>query len=209
MREPNAQRLRDFMPAEGTAELFEEEPERRSLSNDQVLQILRESLERIWPQSEPFIRQQLGRDYTSYDFFEKIGRRLDKKQAVLAEASESEIDRVVREFLRDAVRDERRAVCRREEHLVRQEAAREIVDPRSLSFEAKVTEEPELTVLLAKLPPDLGAFASRLKELTHEELSMPRKDLAKLLGYRRNTLDQNLRRLRQRLAKFVRHNGVG
>jgi hypothetical protein len=197
------------MPAEGTAELFEEEPERRSLSNDQVLQILRESLERIWPQSEPFVRQQLGRDYTSYDFFEKIGRRLERKPAVLAKASESEIDRVVREFLRDAVHDERRAVGRREEHLVRQDAAREMVDPRSLSFETKVTEEPELTVLLAKLPPDLGALANRLKELTHEELSMPRKDLAKLLGYRRNTLDQNLRRLRQRLAKFVRHNGVG
>ncbi|MGA8594049.1 MAG: hypothetical protein WB676_04835 [Bryobacteraceae bacterium] len=195
------------MPAEGTAELFEEEPDRRSLSNGQVLQILSESLERIWPQSEPFVRQQLGRDYTSYDFFEKIARRLEKKQGGLAEASESEIDRLVREFLRDAVRDERRAVCRREEHLVRQDAAREIVDPRSLPFETKVAEE--LTVLLAKLPPDLGAFASRLKELTQEELSMPRKDLAKLLGYRRNTLDQNLRRLRQRLAKLVRHNGVG
>jgi CRP-like cAMP-binding protein len=84
-----------------------------------------------------------------------------------------------------------------------------MADPRSLSFETAVTEEPELAVLLAKLPPELGTFASRLKDLTYEELSMPRKDLAKVLGYRRNTLDQNLRRLRQRLAKFVRHNGVG
>jgi CRP-like cAMP-binding protein len=197
------------MPAEGTAELFEEEPDRRSLSSDQVSQILRESLERIWPQSEAFVRQQLGRDYTSYDFFEKIGRRLEKKQAILANASDSEIDRTVRELLRDAVREERQAVCRREEHFVRQEAARELADPRSLSFDTAVTEEPELAVLLAKLPPDLGTFASRLKDLTYEELSMPRKDLAKVLGYRRNTLDQNLRRLRQRLAKFVRHNGVG
>ena len=160
--------------------------------------VVRQSLERIWPESERFVRQILGRDYTTFDFLEKIEKRFISKGEGLTETWL--IDRLVSQVLRDVVHDERRAISRREARLVR-DVPEDIPDPRQ-KFEEE-SASADLAAQIAQLPPDLCSFAAKLRGLKEEELGMERKELAKILGYRRNTLNQSIRRLRERLAKIA------
>jgi hypothetical protein len=146
-----------------------------------------------------YASRHLGPGVSPFDFFESLGRRLAGR--LENGCSDAELEKSVKINVRYLVKQQKRENARKANQAVPLAEAGELPDPRSGGME-QVFQRREADELLKHFDEEVAGWIAKLYGFGCEEL--PRVQLAKKLGIRRNTLDARLarefRKLRAKLA---------
>ena len=162
--------------------------------------LLRESIQRLHLWIEKYVRDRLGEYVSGYDFRDRLfGRLVDRIDKSM---EPDEVDNHTKQMLKWLVHEDQRAAFRRSQVVVADQRIERLPDPNSLKFSEQLDIESQMRVLLDRIPPELRPVIDDLYGL-HGERVKSRKEVAKQLGWKRNTLDQKLRRLYLDLRRFL------
>ena len=147
-----------------------------------------------------YASRHLGPGVSPFDFFEPLGRRLAGR--LENGCSDAELEKSVKINVRYLVKEQKRETARKTNQAVPIAEAGDPPDPR-LGVIEQVLRQEEADELLKHFDDDVAGWIAKLYGFDCEEV--PRVQLAKELGIRRNTLDARLarefRKLRAKLAK--------
>jgi hypothetical protein len=161
---------------------------------------LRESIQRLHFWIEKYARDRLGECVSAYDFRDRLFSRLVDR--IEKGMEPDEIDDHTKQMMKWLVHEDQRTAFRRSQVVVADQRIEHLPDPNSLKFSEQLDIESQMRVLLDRIPPELRPAIDDLYGL-HGERVKSRKEVAKQLGWKRNTLDQKLRRLYLDLRQFL------
>ena len=155
---------------------------------------------------ERYVSQHLHIGGSIWDFWRRFPQRLASNVAEIAPQSEPEIRHLIQKTVTDLVHDQNRTEDRRD-GVGRYVPLTEYVDPKN-NVEQQLIEQEEQELrqskalaLLQSLSPDQRILIEQLYGLKNRE-PKSRREIAKRLGLRRNTVDQRLRRALNSLRKI-------
>jgi len=154
------------------------------------------SISRLGEWIDTYVRDKLGPDVCGNDFVDHLYRRA-KRQADSTSLPPS-LDERIRNMLKILVFQERMRIYRVSRRYVPVAHLESCGHPASLEFAEILETEAEARFFLESIPEDLRPIIKHLYGLDGERVRS-RKEIAKSLGVKINTLNQRLRRLYERL----------
>jgi hypothetical protein len=158
------------------------------------------SIARLRSWIDSYVPSQLGSDACGNDFVELLYKRVSSslKKRRQDGLSPEEFNVEVRNSLRLLVHEEQQKIFRRSKRLIPVSDVETLPDPTSLEFAEHLDVAAEARAFLERIPEDLIPVVRHLYGLDGEKVKS-RKQLAKDLGLKVNTLNQRLRRVYEKL----------
>jgi RNA polymerase sigma factor (sigma-70 family) len=158
------------------------------------------SMARLHSWIDCYVRAQLGPDVCGPDFFERLHQRVNIRVEKRRpdELLTPELEEEVKRMLKMLVHEDRLKALRRAKISVPIGEIENLEDPASVRFAEQLETAAEARAFLESIPNDLTPVIRHLYGIDGEKIKS-RKEIAKDLGVDVNTLNQQLRRLYEKL----------